>query len=185
MWGKKESSFSGIDWKQYFTNWKQTTCFDTFVQICGWSFGLTCFCSDVVDCIRLFQLRILVVRLEGHYLHDTFSWTESNNHVKGLFHKCSDSIWMGLKSNWPTACTWLKKRRPEVQPETIPPQMTAAALPCVAAIVQVPLEHLFLRHSPERTFPREDEEWFMTWILQSSILQVLRRSVRNGSFRHL
>ena len=42
---------------------------------------------------------------------------------------------MGLKSNWPTACTWLKKRRPEVQPETIPPQMTAAALPCVAAIV--------------------------------------------------
>ena len=85
-------------------------------------------CSDVVDRIRLFQLRILVVRLEGHYLHDTFNWTESNNHVKGLFHKCSDSIWMGLKSNWPTACTWLKKRRPEVQPETIPPQMTTAAL---------------------------------------------------------
>ena len=28
---------------------QETKCFETFVQICGWSFGLTCFCSDFLE----------------------------------------------------------------------------------------------------------------------------------------
>ena len=43
---------------------QETKCFETFLQICGWSFGLTCFCSDFLEISSTFPRHSLDIFLD-------------------------------------------------------------------------------------------------------------------------